>query len=209
MGHLQAFIGRELQACRESLTAAQEAFMSKFLATWDAPLEANRSSHNQNLGTNLGDLEQIARKLEGDHNEMEVRLNNFQTQVISLFELFEECLQGLQQDTGSSELQPAGISRAETAERQNVVQGILQGTGGRPHTLSGCSSAPYLSVAAKDWQTSSPSPECGRQQRSGNSTPCAASLRVEALEVALASMQQQEQERIRRLQEKIRDLQKA
>lgn len=236
--HVQAFIGRELQACREALTAAQDAFMTNFMATLEARLEANNSRQNDSA-TNLGDLEQHVRKLEGNLNEMELRLSKvagiqlskhaehqlFETQVVSFFEMFEESLRGLRQGTSSSELQLASIARCKPAEHHNAVESILQGSGCQLRTLAKRSPAAPLvatgrcnqvSTVTTHAQMTSPSPECGEtQQESGCSTPWTGawtsetSLRVEALEAALASMQQEEQERICRLQEKIRDLQKS
>jgi hypothetical protein len=212
--------------------------MTNFMATLEARLEANSSKQN-NPATNLGDLEQHVRKLEGNLNEMELRLSKvagmqlskhaehqlFETQVVSFFELFEESLRGLRQGTSSSELQLASIVRAKPAEHHNAVESILQGSSCQLRTLAKRSSAAppaatgrckNVSTVTTHNQLSSPSPECGdTQQESGCSTPWTGartsetSLRVEALEAALASMQQEEQERICLLQEKIRDLQKS
>jgi hypothetical protein len=122
-------------------------------------------------------------------------------------------------------------SRAETADRQKVVESVLQGSGGLPHTLSKRSlaaphvatgSGKHVSVVTKHCQLTSPAPERPEsgepQQKSGSSTVSTpwtgtlmpeTSFRVEALEMALASMQQQEQERICCLQKQIRDLRNA
>jgi hypothetical protein len=103
--HLQAFIGSELQACREALTSAQETFMTKLMATLDARLEANSAWQNNNAATSLGDLQNDVRKLEGNQKEMELHWNKFETQVISLLDVYEECIRGLQQGASSSALQ--------------------------------------------------------------------------------------------------------
>jgi len=243
--HLQAFIGRELKACRETLTVTQETFMNKFMASLEARLEANSSLHIK-LVTNCGDLEKHVRTLEGNLNEMEQRLSKvaeqqlskhaeqqlFETQMLSSFEMFEASLRGLHQATSSSLLRMASILCDKTGERRNAVENIvqgnsgqLQGDGGQFHALAKRPSAAphaatkkcnHVSATAKDRQIASPSPE-GRenQQGNGSSSPWTETLfpensfRVEALEMALASMQQQEQERIWLLQEQIRGRQKA
>jgi len=229
--YLQSFIRSELQACREALTAAQEDFMTNSMATLEARFDANNSWRN-NSATNLGDLKKDVCKLQGSLKEMELRLGKvavqqlsqhaeqqvFETQVV--FESFEESLRALRQGTSSGELQLASISRAKTAERHKAVESALQGNGGQLRTLTERSSfAPHaatekckrVSPVIKLRQITSLSPECEQnQQASGSITPCSGvmmpetSFRIEALEVALASMQQQEQERICRLQERIR-----
>jgi len=236
--HLQAFIGRELQACREALIATQETFKTNVMATLEARLEANNSRYNDSA-KNLRDLEIHVRRLEDNVNKDDVRLNKvacwqrsknaeqqlFETQVINFFETFEESLQKLHQRTSSDEVQQASNSYAMSVERRSSNESILEGSDGKLHTWSNhFSAAPYIisercndvSAATKHGKIICPIPECGGpQQGNGSSLPSAGTLlpetsfRAEALEMALASMQQQEQERICCLQEKIRGLQKA
>jgi len=131
----------------------------------------------------------------------------------------------LHQRTSSDEVQQASNSYAMSVERRSSNESILEGSDGKLHTWSNhFSAAPYIisercndvSAATKHGKIICPIPECGGpQQGNGSSLPSAGTLlpetsfRVEALEMALASMQQQEQERICRLQEKIRGMQKA
>jgi len=236
--NLQAYIGSELHACRKALLAEQDAFMTNFKKTLEAWLEANNSRHNE-LTTHLGDLEKDVRSLEGNMKEMDQRVSKaafqaltkhseqqvFETQVISFFEMFEESLRALNQAASSGELQYANIWRAKTAEQQNAVESILEGTasGHAASTPQIASRCKRMSMLTKDRQLSTPAPQ-SREARQGNvssknSLPWPGSgavsplpdtsFRVEALEAALASMQQDEQERIRRLQLKIRELHKA
>jgi len=234
---LLAFIGSELQACFEALTAAQEAFMTDVTVILEARLEANSLWRN-NCAAHVGNLQTDVHRLESNLNEMDMRLGKvasqqlsaqaeqqvFETQVVGFFEVIEECLQGLHQGTSSSDRQLASISRAKTAECHNAVETFLQGSGGQLHGLTKRSSASstvatgkckHVPVETKHRQMTSPSPECVEsQQEGGSSTPWTGTLipetsfRVEALEMALASMQEQEQERICRLKERIHHLQK-
>jgi len=203
----------------------------------EARLEANSLWRN-NSAAHVGNLQTDVHRLERNLNEMDMRLGKvasqqlsaqaeqqvFETQVVGFFEVIEECLQGLHQGTSSSDRQLASISRAKTAECHNAVETFLQGSGGQLHGLTIRSSASstvatgrckHVPVETKHRQMTSPSPECVEsQQEGGSSTPWTGTLipetsfRVEALEMALASMQEQEQERICRLKERIHHLQK-
>jgi len=201
--HLQAVITAELRAYCKMLVAEQEAALNHLKVALDQRLKVD-SEQREDFAKQLQNFEQKLQCLEGSLSNMDLRLaktasqqalahselQTFENHATGVFQSFEESLQEIHR-----KLLQASIPQFKTLQEQTcrnlVVHGPKDG-GGRLHPPSASSNAPPSTIGIE----ASLAPEQFPARE--------ATLTVECLEVALASMQEHEHEQIRRLRERIR-----
>jgi len=207
--HLRVVIETELHVFQKTLVAEREAAVKQFRAMMEAGFQSKGERH-QDLAKQHYDLEKTVQRLEGGLSKMDSRLSRvalqhmsakaehqvFQNTALDLFQSLEESHRTLQHKLRLASILPDDawpvVAEAEQACR-NLDGHSSKDKGGQPATSSASSS-----------HAASPANEKGAFLATD---PCLASsptrseleksMRIEVLEVALASMQFHEQEQIR------------
>jgi hypothetical protein len=217
--HLKALIASELQMCRQSLIADQRVAMKNCMAALETRFEAViQERHDLDKSANLQRLEE---RFSNTRLHLDTRLDAlasqqmskyleyryFQQETLTWFERFAESINVLNQERHSMKLMVANIlpvnepvAKTEhhgSAEPDATERGMPEST--TYHGIT--SSLPERGEMQHERSNAAPSP---------GATPGATpkkSARVKAVEMAVASMQQHEQEQIRSLQQQICELQ--
>jgi len=214
--HLRAVIETELHAFQKTLVAEREAAVKQFRAVAEACFQSEGERQHQDLAKQHYDLEKTVQRLEAGLSKMDSCLRRvalqhmsaqaehhvFQNTALDLVQSLEESYRTLQHKLRPDDAWPvvAGVEQA----CRNLDGRSSKGKGGQPATSSASSS--HASSPASEKVAFLATDPC--LASSPTRSEFETSIRIEVLEVAVASMQFHEQEQIRLLHERIQDFRK-
>lgn len=221
---LKAFITGELQACRQVLIADQQVEMKNFMAALEARFQAKFQECIDLVKSSYLHLESRIDSLAYQDVSKCAELREFKHETLAHLERFAECLQVCNQEWHNMETKLASILHVNEPVASTKPHGSaahdLEGTCGRKHNVvESRSIAPNAAFESRVPNSimyhgiTSGEAEHGQiikvrtNTAPSPATPPKKSTRVKALEMALTSMAQQEQEQIRCLRQQIREAQ--